>query len=90
MCRTKMPGVCTASGRNLSGLDQVFDLGDRALGRRGHHRIEVARGLPVDEVAEPIAAVRPYEREVGPERHLQHVGPAVDDARLLALGDDRV
>jgi len=77
-------------GRNLPGLDQVLHLGDRALGRRGHHGIEVARGLPVDEVAEPIATVRAHEREVGFERHLQHVGPAVDDARLLALGDDRV
>ena len=45
---TKMPGVCTLSGSIAPGVDELLDFGDRVTRGRGHHGIEVARGLPVD------------------------------------------
>ena len=48
---TKTPGVWIALGIELADLDELLDLGDRDLPGRGRHRIEVARRLPIDEVA---------------------------------------
>src|SRR5687767_625101 len=76
-----------AVGIELTGLDELFDLGNGMTRGGGHHRIEVARGLPVDEIAEAIASPRFHEREVGVQRRLEDVGPAVDDAALLAFSD---
>jgi hypothetical protein len=55
----------------------------------GHDRPEVAPGLAVDEVAQPIAAVGLDQREICRERVLEHVRPPADDARLLALCEQR-
>ena len=52
MCCTKMPGRDDVVGIDLAGLDQLLDLGDRDARRGRHHRIEVARRPPVDQVAE--------------------------------------
>src|SRR5207245_1356780 len=49
----------------------------------------VARGLAVDEVPKPIAAMRLDEREIGGQRVLEHVRPAREQARLLAFGEER-
>src|SRR6185312_212033 len=57
-------------GLELSGVDQLFDLGDGNLGGGGHHRVEVARRLSVDEVAEAIAAPGFDDGEVGGQRLL--------------------
>ena len=84
-----MPGVATLSGSMRARFDERFDFGDRHARGGRHHRIEVARGLPVDQVALRIALPRPDEREVGEQRLLEHVVTAVDLARLLALGDQR-
>ena len=62
---TKMPGVWIVVGIELARLDQLLDLGDRDAAGGGHHRIEVARGLAVDEVAVGVALPRLDEREVG-------------------------
>ena len=75
---------------DLARLDEVLDFGNRHGGGRRHHRIEVPRRAPIREIAEAIGSSRRNnEREVGMQRHLEHVGLAVDDAGLLALGDDR-
>src|SRR5262245_31614149 len=42
----------------LAHLDELLDLGDRDLPRRRGHRIEVARRLPVDEVAQAVGLPR--------------------------------
>jgi len=73
-------------------IPQVHDLAhlrDRAPGGRRHDRTEVARRLAIDEVAPAIAAQRLDQREVGADRMLEHVVPAVDHARLLAFGEQR-
>ena len=76
-------------GVDLARLDQMLDLGDREPARRRHHRIEVARRLPVDEVAFRVALPGVDERDVGDEAGLHDIGLAVEVADLLALGDDR-
>ena len=52
---TKMPGVWMLVRVDLAGRHQLLDLGDGHLAGRRHHRVEVARGLPVDEVALGVA-----------------------------------
>ena len=49
-------------------------------GRR-RHRIEVARRLPVDEVAQPVALPRGDEREVADDAPLEDVLAPVEDLR---------
>ncbi len=74
----------------LAHLDELLDLGDGDLGRRGHHRVEVHRRVPVDEVAEAVASPRLDDREVAADGRLEHVGAPVELARLLlrrVLGD---
>src|SRR5262249_39586367 len=46
-------------------------------------------GPPIDQIADPIALPTLHEREIGAQRRLQDERLAVDDARLLALGDER-
>src|SRR5574338_1357802 len=63
--------------------DDLVDLRDRALGRARHDRPEVARRLPVDEIAPSIAAQRLDQCEVGANRMLEHVVAPIDALRLL-------
>src|SRR5262252_343861 len=51
-------GRVDAVGLELAGLDQGLDLGDGDASRGRHHRVEVARGLSIDQVAEAIALPR--------------------------------
>ena len=67
---------------------ELLDLGDAHLARRRRHRVEVARGLAVDEVALVIALPRLDDREVADDAALHDVGLAVELAQLLALGDE--
>ena len=57
--------------------------------RRRHHRIEVARRLPVDEVAFGVALPGVNQGDVGDEASLHHIGLVVEVADFLALGDHR-
>src|SRR5580765_6648253 len=68
---------------DLAGLDQVLYFGDRHARGSGHDRVEVAPRLAVDQVAVAVPFPRPDEREVGVERRLEDVWPAVDDPRFL-------
>src|SRR5215207_1596074 len=70
-------------------LDQVLHLCDRDTCGGRHHRVEVASRAPVYEISQAVAPVRLDEGEVREQRHLEHVMPAGDLARLLAVGDDR-
>src|SRR5436305_14829806 len=60
----------------LARLDELLDLGDADLSRRRRHRIEVPRGLPVDEVAEAVGLLRGGEREVAHDAALHHLHAA--------------
>ena len=76
-------------GVDLPGLDEMFDLRDRDLARGGHHRIEVSRRLPVDEIAFRIGLPRMDDGNIGHKTALHDEGLAVELAQVLALGDDR-
>ena len=81
------PGRVDAVGIELARLDQDLDLGDGDAPGGGDHRVEVAGGLPVDQVAEAIALPGLDDGQVGAQRRLEHVHASVEFARLLALGD---
>src|SRR5207249_11251932 len=62
-------------------------LGDRDTSRRGHQRVEVTCGAPVPQVPQLIRACGVDERDVGANRLLEHMADSVDEALLLALGE---
>src|SRR5436190_23576443 len=72
-----------------AGINELLDLGDGVPRGRRHHRIEIARGLSIDEIADAIAFPRLDEREVSEERRLENVSAAVDDAAFLPCRDQR-
>ena len=55
-------------GIDLAGLNEMLDLGDRDLAGRRHHRIEVARGLAVDEIALGVALPGVHDGEMSATR----------------------
>ena len=60
-------------GVELAGLDQLLDLGNRDPPGSGAQRVEVARGLAIDEIAVPVALPGVDEREVGDDATLEDV-----------------
>src|SRR5262249_1741997 len=58
-------------GVDLARLDELFDLGDRDPAGHRAQRVEVARGLVVDEVAVPITHRGPHQREVAHDAELE-------------------
>src|SRR5262249_58353408 len=63
--------------------------GNGDLAGSGYPRIEVARGLAVDEVALGVAHPGMHDREVGHEPALHDAGIAVEFALLLSICDLR-
>ena len=86
---TKMPGVWMWSGSSLAGRHQLLDLGHRDLGSGRHHRVEIARGLAVDQVAGGVALPGVDDGEVGEQAALHDVLLAVEFLHFLAFGDQR-
>src|ERR1051325_3118719 len=74
-------------GIDLARLNQDFHFGHRRLGRGRHHRVEIARGLSIDEVALGIALPGVHDRQIGDDAALHDVALAVEFALFLALGD---
>src|SRR5438270_4342100 len=73
--------------RKLADVHQLFHFGDDVVGGGGHHRIEVARGLAINEVAPAVALPCFDEREVDAQAALHHVHAAVELPGLFAFGD---
>src|SRR6266545_2396979 len=69
----------------LAREGDVRRLDDRHLRGGAHHRPEVPGRLAEDEVSPGVRLPGVDEREVGPERQLEEIGAAVDDAGLLSL-----
>src|SRR6266540_275197 len=69
----------------LAREGDVRRLDDRHLRGGAHHRPEVPGRLAEDEVSPGVRLPCVDEREVGPERQLEEIGAAVDDAGLLSL-----
>ena len=84
---TKTPGVMIWSGLISPGWHQVLDFGHGDLAGGGHHRIEVARGLSIDQVALAVAHPGVHDREVGNEPTLHDEALAIKFALLLVLSD---
>src|SRR6266436_3758523 len=78
-----LPGSRRRGGPLAHGSLLDFRHGDLACG--GHHWIEVARGLAVNEVALGIAHPSMDDREIGDKPALHDVEPAINLALLLAL-----
>src|SRR3989304_689264 len=66
----------------LADFDQLFHLGNHRVGRRRHHRVEVARRLAVDEVPPAVPFPRLEESVLRPQRLLPHAHLATDLAGL--------
>ena len=82
-------GRVDAVGVERAERHDLLDLGDADLAAGGGVRIEVPRGLAVDEVALLVALPGLDDGEVGDDAALEDVGLAVELLVLLALGDHR-
>ena len=67
----------------------MLDFGDRDLRGSGHHRVEVPRGLAVDEITGGVALPGVDDREVGKQAAFHDVFLAVENLFFLAFGDQR-
>ena len=73
-------------GIELADLDELLDLGHADLAASGDHRVEVPGSFSKNEVAGFVALPRLYERDLGFDAGFEHVFLAVEDFRLLAIG----
>jgi len=74
-------------GRKRAKLDKFFDFGDDVVGGGGHHGIEVARGLAIEEIAPAVALPRFDESKVAANAALENVVAAIEFARFFAVRD---
>jgi hypothetical protein len=73
-------------GIELADFDELLDFGNAHLAAAGDHRVEVPRRLSKDKVAGLVAFPSLHERDLGRDAGLQNVFFAVENFRLLALG----
>src|ERR1700730_755002 len=74
-------------GRQFAELGDMLGLYDRQLCRGRHDRVEVATGIAIDEVSPAVGAPRLDQRDIAGQGVFEDAFAAVDDARLLALGE---
>jgi hypothetical protein len=74
-------------GIERAGLDDLLHLGDGAACGRGEDGMEVARPAPVGDVPEAIGAVAADERDVRPQRRLEHVVAVLEAPHLFPRPD---
>ena len=74
-------------GIQLANLDQVLHLRNRNFGSTGHHRVEVAGGLAINEVAPFITLPGFNQGEVCFQCVFHHVEAAIEFAGFLIFGD---
>ena len=84
-----MPGVWMWSGSSSPAGTRCSTSATVIFAGGRHHRVEVARGLAVDEVAGGVALPGLDDGEVGEQAALHHVFLAVELLHFLALGDQR-
>ncbi len=78
VCRVERPG-----------FHDLINFYDRRFRRSCHDGVEVTRRLAIDQIPEPIRAMRLDERIVRAQRLLKDIAPPVNDAFLFAAGDVR-
>ena len=74
---------------DLPGFNQVLDLHHHGFAGGGHDRIEVPRGLSIDQIALGVGLPGMDDRQIGAQSALLHIQPAVEFLLRLALGDLR-
>src|SRR5689334_3584291 len=67
---------------DLTGFDEMLDFSDRNLSGGRHHRVEVARGLAIDEIAFAVALPGVDDREIGDDAALHNISLAVELAQF--------
>src|SRR5258708_35569324 len=65
----------------------MLDFGDYVSGGSGHHGIEIARGLAIDEIAPAIAFPGFDEREVAAQAAFENVMAAIELAGFFSFGN---
>jgi SEC-C motif len=66
-------------------FDDLFDFCDRDFGGCGAHRIEVHRGVSINQVAEAVGLPRFDDREIAGDRRLQHMQSSAEFSRFLLV-----
>ncbi len=76
-------GSVDGVGVQFPHLDDLLHFGDADLAAGGGHGVEVAGGLPVDEVAQAVRLPGLHQGEVREDALLQHALPPVEPPGLL-------
>lgn len=69
----------------MAKFHDLLHFDDRHFSRLAHHRIEVPRRLPEDQITDRIGLPRLHEREIASDGGLQHVVPSVELAHVPRL-----
>lgn len=75
-------------GVKLSDFDELFDFGNGCFACSSHHRVEVAGGFSVVEVAPSVSLIGFDDAEIGSECGLHDVHFAVEFTGFFAFGDE--
>src|SRR5947207_9590170 len=78
-------GSMNLIGVELAEFHELFDFGDHMVGSGGHHGIEVARGLAVDEIAPAVTFPSFDEGEIAADGALHNVLAAVEFASFFSV-----
>src|SRR2546421_3511144 len=78
-------GSMNLIGVELAEFHELFDFGDHIVGSGGHHGIEVARGLAVDEIAPAVTFPSFDEGEIASDGALHDVLAAVEFASFFSV-----
>jgi hypothetical protein len=73
----------------VPGIDDMLNLGYGNSPCRGHHRVEVTGGFPVDQITRRIAFPCFDKRKIGGESVLKDIFPAIEYPSLFAFRDNR-
>src|SRR5712691_12084036 len=74
-------------GVELAQVDEFFDFGNDVVSSGGHHGIEVARGLAIDEIAPAVAFPRFDESEISADGAFHDKHAAIELARFFYFRD---
>src|SRR5882724_10571027 len=76
-------------GFELADFHKLFNFGDDVIGGGGHHGIEVARSLAIDEIAPAVAFPGFDESEIAAQAAFKDIHPAIELSSLFAFGNHR-
>ena len=81
----KNAGRVNLIGIEFTDFEQLFDFGHGYFSAGRNHRIEIARGFAIDQIAGLVALPRFHDRDIRANRFFQHIFLAVEIVRVFVF-----